>query len=235
MAPGQSVAPGSFHDGAAPTSHNSAASAFNLTRATAPYLSRTATPLSTSAHSSGVGSFKVSGLPATPGTAHTPIERSVGAGTAASASGATPFGFPTVPAPNAVNVAVHNALVVAGRIPDNVHVNPPTVVPPSGQTSGNSNNGSGNGNQNYGSSPEGTLESGQLGNLLYALLGPAGTGVTPGDAGLQVTPVSPTTTTTSSPNVMVGLLILGVLAGAGYFWWRSRKKGDKGAGGEHGA
>jgi hypothetical protein len=230
MAPGN-IAPGSFHESSASTSHASAASAFNVTRSTAPYLARSASVASASAHTSGTGSFAVSGKPATPGTAHGSIAASVH-------SAGLPFGFPN---PLATGWPF---TPIAGHIPDTTHVTPPppggtpyqshTPPPSSSGSGGNSGNSGGNnsenGNQNYGSSPQGTLESGALGNLLYDLLGPAGTGVTPGDAGLQVTPTSPTTTT-SSPNMMVGLLALGVLAGVGWYYLKQRKKG-KGGGSE---
>jgi hypothetical protein len=226
MAPGN-IAPGSFHESSAATSHGSAASAFNLTRSTAPYLNRTASVATPSAHTSGTGAYAASGLPATPGTAHGSIAATV-------QSAGIMFGFP--------NPATTPNFPVAGRIPDNTNVTPPptgtvpppTATPPSSTSTTSANSGSSNsetGNQNYGSSPQGTLESGALGNLLYDLLGPAGTGATPGDAGLQVTPTSPTTTT-SSPNVMVGLLALGVLAGVGWYYLKERKKGKGGGGGE---
>jgi hypothetical protein len=231
------IAPGGFHESSAATAHPSAASVYNPTRSTMPHLANTASPLSASAHTSGTGSFEVSGLPATPGTVHRSIasvvNESAGAFMRAPVSAAAaPFGFP--------NPATTPNFPIAGRIPDLVHVTTPSTPNASGGSSGGSSssgnsggtntNNSNNGNQNYGSSPEGTLESGALGNLLYDLLGPAGTGVTPGDAGLSVTPVSPTTTT-SSPNVMVGLLALGVLAGVGWYYLKERKKGKGAAGG----
>ena len=236
LAPGASIAPGSFHDGSAATSHPSAASAYNLTRSTAPYLARSASQLSASAHTSGTGSFAVSGRPATPGTTHQSIGSVVNAaagvfspaGTVSPAYASQGSGSFFLPHNGGLYTPPQPSVgPVVGRIPDNVHVSPGTPQPtgPSSNNSGGAGaSGSNNGNQNYGSSPQGTLESGQLGNLLYALLGPAGTGVTPGDAGLQVTPVSPTTTTTG-PNVMVGLLALGALAGIGWYYVKHRKKG----------
>lgn len=232
LAPGASVAPGSFHDGSAASSHNSAASAFNNVRSTAPHLNNQA-PSNASADASGTGRLAVSGKPASPGTQHTPISQSVNAAAAVfSPAGVLSTGYKAlsgllVPIGSGIspilggNSDPAGAGLVAGHIPDNVHVVPQPVVPVSSGNSGGSTGGS----SSPSSSPQDTLDSSNLGNLLYDLLGPASTGVTPGDAGLQVTPVTPTTSSTS-PNVLVGLLALGVLAGIGWYYLKERKKGS---------
>jgi hypothetical protein len=212
MAPGASIMPGSFHESSAATAHPSAASVYNRTVAVAPYLGRTATPITPSAAASGTGRYKTSGLPSIPGTTNTPIAHAVNAASDFMA----PIGSP-IRSPGGIPTVSTRPVAITGS-------------PSSSGTSGGSNtssaggsSGSNTGNQNLGASPEGTLESSQLGNLLYDLLGPASTGATPGDAGLSVTPVSPTTTTTSGPNVIIGFLFVGALAGIGWYYWKEHK------------